>query len=356
MTTIPGVTVSTEVINRNPKGDSEAILCLIGSAQQATAIGGISTPYAFTTYTQAASALGTITTNGILLDMVYQAFNNGASTVVAVVASVTGAGNATEYQNALNSIRTYDGIDAVVVEDTTEAIALLVETHCDFVATNNRFRRGYVGLPAGSSVANYVSRAAAINNDRMFVVGPNFKNSSTGVELSGAITATLGAIVSESETDPARPVTGKSIRGVGNLYLELLDSDYDTLHNGGVFTMTDRGEASIMRYLTSAATGTDIVKEGTISKVRDYVMDTMKSTLESEFRRSKNTLTTRNQIQARVRSLFSNWQSKAIISPDNATTVVVEQDVVDKTKINVSASYYAVYPLNFIDINLTLIL
>jgi hypothetical protein len=355
MSTIPGVSVTTQVVTRNPIGTSDKIICLIGAAEQASAIGGVFQPFLFTTYNQAASAIGTSTTNGELINMIYNAFNNGAKQVLAVVASVTGSGSEAEYQSALDSIKTYDNLQAVVVEDTSEAVALDLETHIADVALDNRFRRGYVGLPSGSLVADFVSRAQALNNNSMFVVGPNFKNSSN-VEQEGGVVAAAAAIVAEKETDPAKPITGSAIDGFNGLALQLVDADYDTLHNGGVYTTSDRGNDRVMRYLTTESSGTNIITEGTISKVKDFVASRLKAILESEFNRSKLTNSVVKQIQSRTLLQLTTWQAKEIVSPDAEVTAVATKDGTDPSKVNLAVTYSAVYPLNFIDLTITLIL
>lgn len=352
MSTIPGVTVSTTVVNRNPVGTSGARVAIIGSSDQAVGV-SVATPFEFTTYTQAASALGSTTTNGKMIDMIAQAFNNGAATVIGVVASATGAASDAEYQAALDVLKGYQNIDAIVVESTDLTVATKLETHVDFMATESVFRRGYVGLPSGSAVSDYVTRAEALQNDRMFVCGPNFKDS-TGAEVEGGVTAAAMALIAESEADPARPISSAAVKGFNGIYLTVFNADYDTLHNGGVYTAQDRDVDSVMRYLTSVSTGTNVIKEGTISKIRDYVMTNLKSTLEREFKRRKLTTATIKEIKARTLSKFTEWQSQEIVSPDNSVTVVVEQDAVDTTKVNVNVSYYPVKPLNFIDISLTL--
>lgn len=344
--------MTTEVVNRNPKGTNGVNIALIGGADQAVGV-TVGVPFTFTTYTQAVSALGATTSNGSLIEMIYAAFLNGAQDVTAVVAAVTGAPSALAYQQSLATLRSYPDIDVVVVEATDATVAGYVETHVDFMATESQFVRGYVGLPTGSSLAAYTARAATINNDRVFVCGPNFKDVD-GNEVAGGITAAALAVVAEKEADPALPVNSSAVQGFYGIYLNVFDSDYDTLHNGGVFTATDRGADQIMRYLTSAASGTNVIKEGTISKIRDFVAENMKSTLESEFRRRKLTTSTVSEIKARIISLLSGWKTNEIVSADNSTTVVVTRDTVDLTKVIVNVSYYPVYPLNFIDLKLTL--
>ena len=354
MTTIPGVTARTTVTTQRPIGTSGKKLALIGGADQALI--GVLTPFEFISYSQAASALAETTVNGKLIEMVYYAFLNGAESVIAVVASASATPIASEYEDALDSLLLVIGLDAVVVEDTSSEVALLLESHVDQATNDDNYRRGYCGLPEGSvTTAVFTARAAELANGRAFVVGPNLLDSN-GVVVPGGITASAAAMVAENEPDPAKPVTGVAIQGFTGVEKIFLNSEYDELHNGGVFTTTARnGNLSIMRYLTTyiSASGTD-VKEGTHAKTRDFVMNKIKASLETKFRRAKVTGSTLKQIENEVKGMMILWKGQEIVNPDQPTSVSAQIDETDPSKVNLEVSYFAIYPLNFIDINISL--
>jgi phage tail sheath gpL-like len=201
----------------------------------------------------------------------------------------------------------------------------------------------------------FTTRSAAIANGRIFVVGPNLLDSS-GAVSPGGVTAAAAAMVAENEPDPAKPVSSVAIQGFIGVEKVFLNSEYDTLHNGGVFTTTARdGNISIMRYLTTyiSAAGTD-VKEGTHAKTRDFVMNKMKTSLENKFRRSKVTNATLKQIENEIKGMIVLWKSQEIVNPDKASSVSATISETDPSKVDVNVSYFAVYPLNFINININL--
>jgi hypothetical protein len=354
MPTIPGVSATTTVTTERPIGTSGKKLAMVGGADQSLI--GVATPFEFTSYSQAASALSETTVNGRLIDMIFYAFQNGAETVVACVASASATPVSTEYEDALAALLLTDGLDAVVVEDTSEAVALLLETHVNSAVADDKYRRGYCGLPTGSiTTTPFTTRAAAIDNGRIFVVGPNLLDSA-GVVVPGGITAAAAAMVAENEPDPAKPVSSVSIQGFTGVEKVFLNSEYDTLHNGGVFTTTARnGNISIMRYLTSyiSAAGAD-VKEGTHAKTRDFVMTKMKTSLENKFRRAKVTNATLKQIENEIKGMIVLWKGQEIVNPDKSSSVSATINSTDPSRVDVNVSYYAVYPMNFINISINL--
>lgn len=351
MSTIPGVVVSTTVINNTPKGSSTTTGAFVGAADQSLV--GVLVPYTFSTYSDAVSALGATTTNGKLIQMISGAFANGASKVVAVVVAVTGAGTDLGYQQALNKLLVEDGIDYVVVEDTGSTVAGYLKTHLQSAVSEGRFRRGYCGLPTGSAVATYVSRAQAMAYDRIFVVGPNYLDVN-GVEMAGGVSAAIAGAAAEALSDPALPRTGLIVNNVSGIALKLLVSEYDQLHNAGVLTTKSKnGDIGIMRYLTTYVGSTNI-QEGTIALQRDYVQNGLKALLESKFKQAKVVAKTLTSVQSTVLSYLKGLQDSEIVNPDFSIACNVQQDTYDKSKILVDASYFAIYPLNFIQISLKL--
>jgi hypothetical protein len=349
MSTIPGVTATTQVVNNNPKGNASAVGAFVGASDQ----GNLMYVYEFTTYTQASSALGTSTTNGSLITMIGQAFLNGANRVIAVTASTSGAVTPLGYSQALDLLLKEDNIDYVVIEGTDATSQGYLKTHVQNAVAEGKYRRGYCGKANGTSIGTYASSAGTLASDRVFLVGPNYLDN-TGAPMSGGVTAATYAALAESEPDPAKPRTGMIAQGVSGIETKLLSSDYDILHNGGVATTKSiGGETGIMRYLTTY-TGTSGIKEGTIALERDYVANHLKSKLEAEFRRSKVTGNTLKQIEASILGQLKGWQKQEIVNPDQKISATAIIDDIDPSKVNVDVQYWAVYPLNFIALTLTL--
>lgn len=348
-TTIPGVQATTTVVSNTPKGNATSVGCFIGGADG----GQIQNVYNFSTYTDAVSAFGSTTANGQLIKMISAAFLNGANTVIAVVAAVSGVPSDLAYSQALDLVLKEDNIDYVVIESTSSTAQGYLKTHLQSCLTEYKFRRGYCGMANGTTVAQYVSRAQTLAYDRLFLTGPNYLDN-TGVVMSGGVTAATNASLAELDSDPAKPRTGAVAQGVSGVELKMLNSDYDSLHNAGVFTTRAKnGDVGILRYLTSYV-GTSNIQEGTIALERDYVANNLTNHLTTQFRQTKLTKKTVAQVQAAIVSDLTDWQKKEIINPDKSIVVNVSQDSTNPSKINADVGYWAIYPLNFIQLNLTL--
>jgi hypothetical protein len=349
MNTIPGVTAITNVVSNTPKGNATAIGCFIGGADS----GVVGIVYSFTTYTQAVSTIGSTTVNGKLIQMISQAFLNGANTVKAMIASVSGQPVDIEYQNALNILLKEYGIDYVVIEGTSSTAAGYLKTYCQNSVVENKPQRGYIGMDNGTTIGAYVTRANSIANDRIFLVGPNFKDNN-GILMNGGVTAATVAAGCEAIQDPAKPRTRLILQGVSDIETKLLTSDYDILHNGGVLTTrNENGDVGIMRYLTTYI-GSSGITEGTIAQERDYVQKNLVSKLTQEFKGSKMTTNTLKQIESSVLGKLREWQAQEIVNPDKVIACTAIQDPNDPSKANVDVQYWAVFPLNFISLTLTL--
>ena len=100
-------------------------------------------------------------------------------------------------------------------------------------------RIGVIG-GSGDTAAQLVTRAAAVNSERMVLVGPDMKDEN-GTELPGvfAAAAVAGAIACGS--DPAMPLNGAELYGIGGLQSVYSDNDIDLLVQGGVTPLEDVG-------------------------------------------------------------------------------------------------------------------
>ncbi|MEG1593767.1 MAG: phage tail sheath subtilisin-like domain-containing protein, partial [Oscillibacter sp.] len=173
-------------------------------------------------------------------------FANGASTVVAVRVADTAA--LADYQTAFDSL---NGAEVqVVLCDSGEltvqqALRSAVET-----ASGSRKERIAVVGSSGETVAALVTRAEALNNERVVLVGPDTL-SETGDPLSAVFAAAALAGVIASGHDPAVPLNGAELKGLGGLGTAYSDNDIDLLVRGGVTPLESAaGTVSIVRGIT----------------------------------------------------------------------------------------------------------
>ena len=85
-----------------------------------------------------------------------------------------------------------------------------------------------------------VTRAEAINSERMVLVGPDMKDES-GKALSGVFAAAAVAGAIACGADPAVPLNGAELYGIGGLQSVYSDNDIDLLVQGGVTPLEDVG-------------------------------------------------------------------------------------------------------------------
>ena len=139
-------------------------------------------------------------------------FANGASTVCAVRVG-TGA-DLEAYQTAFAALTGCD-VQVVVCDSSEMTIQKALKTAVETASAARGERIGVIG-GSGDTAAQLVIRAAAINSERMVLVGPDMKTES-GTALSGvfAAAAVAGAIACGS--DPAVPLNGAALYGIGSL-------------------------------------------------------------------------------------------------------------------------------------------
>ena len=106
----------------------------------------------------------------------------------------------------------------------------------------------------GESAAELVTHAAALNSERMVLVGPDALDSG-GKTLPGVFAAAALAGVIASGRDPGVPLNGAEIRGLGGLGTAYTDNDIDLLVRGGVTPLeSTAGTVSPVRGITTRTT------------------------------------------------------------------------------------------------------
>ena len=137
-------------------------------------------------------------------------FANGASTVAAV--RVAEAGAVKDYQDAFAAL---GGEEAriLVCDSAEETVQQALRTAVEDASAARMERIAVVGGD-GESAAELVPHAAALNSERMVLVGPDALDSG-GKTLPGVFAAAALAGVIASGRDPGVPLNGAEIRGLG---------------------------------------------------------------------------------------------------------------------------------------------
>ena len=139
-------------------------------------------------------------------------FANGASTVAAV--RVAEAGAVKDYQDAFAAL---GGKEAriLVCDSAEETVQQALRTAVEDASSARMERIAVVGGD-DETAAELVTHAAALNSERMVLVGPDALDSS-GKTLPGVFAAAALAGVIASGRDPAVPLNGAEIRGLGEI-------------------------------------------------------------------------------------------------------------------------------------------
>lgn len=271
-------------------------------------------------------------------------FANGASTVYAVRTGE--AADLEAYQAAFAALESYD-VQVMVCGSSEVNIQKALKTAVETASAARGERIGVIG-GSGDTAAQLVTRAAAVNSERMVLVGPDMKDEN-GTELPGvfAAAAVAGAIACGS--DPAMPLNGAELYGIGGLQSVYSDNDIDLLVQGGVTPLEDvGGVVSPVRGITtrtktgSAADAT--WWELTTILIADDVIPTVRSALRSKFARAKNTAQGRGAIRAQTIVELEKKKDAQIIESYGEVTVTASAD--DPTVCLVEFSFGVAHGLN----------
>ena len=157
---------------------------------------------------------------------------------------------------------------------------------------------------AGAEVSELVSRAEALNSERVVLVGPDALDGG-GKPLSGVFAAAAVAALAASAPDPAVPLNGAKLKGLTGLAEDYTDNDIDRLVRGGVTPLECvAGTVSPVRGVTTRTKTGGVPdatwRELTTILIVDDVIPAVRSALRSRFSRSKNTARTRAAVRRSV--------------------------------------------------------
>ena len=269
-------------------------------------------------------------------------FANGASTVYAV--RLDAGGGLEAYQAAFAALANCD-VQVVVCDSSELTIQKALKTAVETASAARGERIGVIG-GSGDTAAQLVTRAEAINSERMVLVGPDMKDES-GKALSGVFAAAAGAIACGA--DPAVPLNGAELYGIGGLQSVYSDNDIDLLVQGGVTPLEDvGGVVSPVRGITtrtktgSAADST--WRELTTVLIADDVIPAVRSALRSKFARAKNTAQGRGAIRAQTIVELEKKKDAQIIESYGEVAVTAAAD--DPTVCLVEFSFAVAHGLN----------
>lgn len=296
-----------------------------------------------TGYAAGVAAFGEDTTPG-MSTILRLLFSNGAATVVAV--RVADSGALADYEAAFEVLGKQDA-QIVVCDSAETTVQQALRTAVETASGQRRERIAVVGGD-GDTAAALVTRAAALNSERMVLVGPDVLDSS-GNALAGVFAAAALAGILADSGDPAIPLNGAEMAGLGGVAEDYSDNDIDLLVRGGVTPLESvAGTISPVRGITTRTTtggAADTTwRELTTILIVDDIIPTLRAALRSRFARAKNTVRGRSAIRSQVIVELEKKVAAEIIDSYGEVTVTASAD--DPTVCLVEFSFAVAHGLN----------
>ncbi len=296
-----------------------------------------------TGYAAGAAAFGEDETPG-MSTLLRLLFAGGASAVTAV--PVGGEGTAEDYRRAF-AVLGREEAQILVCDSGEETVQQALRDAVEEASALRHERIAVVGC-AGAEVSELVSRAEALNSERVVLVGPDALDSG-GKPLSGVFAAAAVAALAAAGGDPAVPLNGGELKGLGGLSQDYGEGDIDLLVRGGVTPLECvAGTVSPVRGVTTRTKTGGVPdatwRELTTILIVDDVIPAVRSALRSRFSRSKNTALARAAVRSQVIVELEKKLAAEIISGYDGVTVTASEE--DPTVCLVEFGFSVAHGLN----------
>ena len=293
-----------------------------------------------TSYEQAAALFGAA---GAVTKLVTLALRNGAAGVICAVAA-----QSADYPAVFELLCRQENVSVMICNSVDAAVQQALRDCVLEASAARKERIAVVAGARGESISELVERAAALNSERVVLVGPGALDDD-GDALSGVKVAAAVAGVIAGQRDPAVPLGGAVLKGIPGVSSIYSDGDLDMLILGGVTPVEEvGGEVSVVRGVTTR-TATDGVSDATwrdLSSILviDTVIPSLRTVLRNKFRRAKNTPRGRGAIRAQVVVELEKFLEQEIITDYDNVSVTADEN--DPTRALVEFAFTAAHGLN----------
>lgn len=338
----PGVYASYDVSGVAAAGTAQKIIGVAAKAAEGTANEAVY----LHSYEEGLTAFGTDGDGEHMAELLRLLYANGASEVCAV--AVGSNNGADDYAGAFAALAGEENIGVVICDSCSLTVQqALRESVCEA----SDARRERIAVVAGAdeeTVTALVTRAAAINSERVMLVGPQALDAN-GETVSGIYTAAAVAAVLAGSEDVSVPINGAALRGFSGVAERYTDGQIDTLVRGGVTPLECMaGTVSPVRGITTRTKTGGVAdptwREMTTTRIIDEVIVTVRESLHNKFTRSKNNAQTRAAIRSQVILELENKLSEEVI--DGYDAVSVTADASDATMCLVDFGFTVVHGLS----------
>lgn len=338
----PGVYASYEVSGTSYSGRAAGTVGLAAASEN----GSAGNAYDITSAAAAASEFGS---DSAITELCRILFKNGVSIVKAVPLMADGDADApsdSDYEDAFETLAAFEDVKVIVCDSADADVHAALKEAIAFADDRCKYK---IGIIEGSGdTSDLIDAAEDINSERIVMVAPAALSPDGDTAVTGSLAAAVaGALVSES--DPAIPLNGAELFGLGGVTSDFSDGDITMLVQGGVTPVECRnGTVSVVRGITTrtltGGTYDTTYRELTTVRIIDNVVPTVRDALRASFTRTKNTARTRGAIRTRVIVELEKKLAAEII--DGYGNVAVTQDDNDPTVCNVMFEFSVAHGLN----------
>lgn len=328
----PGVYTSYEVSGSVYGGISGSAVGLAANADE----GEAGTVVTLTGYTQAQEAFG----GGNLVKLAEILFRNGAPVVYAVKVADS------DYTSAYTALMEIGDIKFMVCDSREGSAHAKLKNAIDGGDERGKYRIGIVEYQQDLA-SDLAGRAAILNSERIMVVSHYEADG-----IPGSVAAAVCGAAASGD-DPALPLNGAELKGLGDIGANFSDADITLLITGGVTPIeTVSGTKTIVRGVSSRTTTGGVAdatwREINTVMILDEVIPAIRDGLKLKFSRAKNTAQTRGAIRTQVLVALEEYLSREII--DSYGEINVSQSADDPTVCIVSFDFTVAHGLNKIEL------
>ena len=332
----PGVYSDYDASSVSATGAGRKVIALIGTS---TAAAGL---YTVTSYASGAATFGA---DSQLTKMLKLAYQNGAGTVLA---SPVSTDTLDKYQAAWNLVLAEKTASFIVIGSAQETVQTGLKSAIEEASKQKGECIGIVGL-SQPTVSAMTTRATALNSERLVLVGPDVYLTGETAAGGGCMAAAALAGVLANETDPALPLNGAELKGLGGVTANYDDTELDGLITGGITVLeTDSGKVQIIRAITTrtktAGAADATYRELSTMLIIDDVIPAIRDSLRAKFTRAKNNKTTRSAIRSQVVVELEDRLAREIIDSYDSLTVTASTS--DPTVCLVEFGFTVTHGLN----------
>lgn len=332
----PGVYSDYTASRVTASGGTAKVMAVVGTAQ------GLSGLYTVTSYTDAIGTFGADSGVGRMLKAAYE---NGAGTVLVYCVE---SDDLSGYQKAFSAVLAEKKASFCCAQSTAEEVQTALRDAVERASGQKGECLGVVGMDKPGK-AELLSRAAALDSERMVLLGPDVYGWDEESALGGSVAAAALCGVLAAQTDPALPLNGAVLAGFTGVTAGYEDTDVDALVQGGVTVLEAYGgNVSVLRGITSRQTvgdGNDTTwRELNTVLIVDDVIPGIRNTLAARFPRAKNNAATRGAIRSTVIMELESRVEREII--DGYSDVTAEVSSTDAGTCVVSFGFTVTHGLH----------